>query len=155
MTAKENLIEFPAPTAPVFLVGGKSIVNCRSLTLDGANRWLPVTVTIEPKFMPKGTHVMVHSVGTFDAAGLEEIPGTKFSKEHTVTGVEVDGRFQVEVPYVPYIKKIQPPQDSGLPSGHVRIWYTFEIDGNPIKSHKFFHEVRLLASGVYCEGTPT
>lgn len=156
MTAKENLIEFPAPTAPVFQTGdGKWVVNCKSLRVVGTNRWLDVTVPIEGKFMPKGTDVMVHSVG-IDASGQQEIPGTQFFEEYRVTGQEAGGHFEVQVPYEPFIKKIQPPQNSGLRSGHVRIWYAFKINGNPIKSHEFFHEVRLLDStGRYCEGTPT
>ncbi|POA29431.1 MULTISPECIES: hypothetical protein [unclassified Pseudomonas] len=159
MTAKESLTQFPAPTAPVFHIvdGGitKQIVNCKSLTLDGADRWLLVAVPIEPKLMPKGTHVMVHSVGTVDATGREEIPGTKFYKDYTVTGVEVGGQIQVHVPYVPYIKHIQPPMESGLPSGYIKIWYIFEVNGSPTKSDEFFHQVMLLSSGLYCEGTPT
>ena len=153
MTVKENLTQLPAPSAPVYRLGdGTLVVNCRSLTVEGTNRWLPVTVSTDSVHMPAGTVVTVHSVGTTDAAGLIVIPGTEFSEKYTVTGREVGGEFQVKVPYLNKIKPIQPPQESGLPSGFIRIRYSLLVGGEPTKSHAFLHGVRLLnSSGDYCE----
>ena len=144
-------VVLPAPSVRLF----NGFVSCRYLTVPDFE--LPVTVTIDPLHMPTNTVVTLKSVGTTDAAGLDEIPGTEFSDTYTINGSEVGGVFVKNIqPYLTKLKPIQPPKSSGLPNGYIKIWYQVTIAGMPTNSLEFLNEVSLLnASSNYCEGTPT
>ncbi|ROM94323.1 hypothetical protein [Pseudomonas brassicacearum] len=161
VTVDAEIVEFDAPTAPTFPITDdgvrKNVVNCKSLIVVGSDRQLVVTVPINATYMPAGSTVEVRSVGTTDRLGFEPIESTRFSEPHTITDSDVTaGEFKVNIkPYVTKIKPIQPTLDSGLLNGAVKIWYVVEVNGVPVPSDEFLREVRLLASGLYCEGTPT
>ncbi|POA30887.1 MULTISPECIES: hypothetical protein [unclassified Pseudomonas] len=161
VTVDAAIVEFDAPSAPTFPItdGGvrKQVVNCRSLTMVGTDRQLVVTVPINPTYMPAGSTVVVHSVGTSDREGFVPIPGADFSEAHTITPAEVTaGEFEVSIrPYSTKIKSIQPTQGSGQLNGAIKISYVVQIKDKSYPSDEFLREVRLLANGLYCEGTET
>jgi hypothetical protein len=144
-------VSLPPPTVRLF----NGYVSCRYLAFP--NFELPVTVTIDPTYMPTGTVVTLKSVGTEDAQGLVHIAGTEFSKDYPIAGTETGGFFVENIqPYLTKLKPIQPPRSSGLPNGYIKIWYEVTIFGVPTPSVSFLNEVSLLNdSGNYCEGSPT
>ena len=143
-------VVLPQPTARLF----NGLVSCRYLTRPDFE--LPVTVPIDATHMPATTVVTVHSVGTTDAAGLTEIPGTEFTDTYTIDGSETGGVFVKNIkPYLTKLKPIQPPASAGLPGGHIKIWYSVEIAGASNPSLAFINEVSLLnTSNNYCDGVP-
>lgn len=144
-------VVLPPPTVQLF----NGFVSCRYLTrLDFE---LPVTVPIDATHMPAATVVTINSVGTTDALGLVNIPGTEFTDTYTINGGETGGVFVKNIkPYLTKLKPIQPPASSGLPRGYIKIWYTVVIAGVPNPSATFLNEVSLLnTSNNYCDGTPT
>ncbi|MGE8186185.1 hypothetical protein [Pseudomonas sp. NPDC086278] len=144
------LVVLPQPTVRLF----NGFVSCRYL--ERPDFQLPVTVPIDVGNMPTGTTVTVRSVGTSDALGLVEIPGTEFSAPYTINGSETGGIFVLNIqPYLTKLKPIQPPASSGLPNGYIKIWYEITIGGVVNPSTEFFNEVSLLnTSNNYCDGSP-
>ncbi|MFJ2364718.1 hypothetical protein ACIPIN_13660 [Pseudomonas sp. NPDC087697] len=156
VTVDAAVVEFDPPSVPTFTItdGGvrKQVVNCKSLTLVGTDRQLTVTVPVNATYMPNQSVIVVHSVGTSDRLGFDVIEGTQFSESYTITGSEVGNTFTVNIkPYLTKVKPIQPTQESGLLNGAIKIWYVVQVDGGPVLSDTLVHEVRLLASGKYCE----
>ncbi|KAF2395322.1 hypothetical protein [Pseudomonas frederiksbergensis] len=144
-------VSFPPPTVRLF----NGNVSCRYLTFPDLA--LPVTVTIDPTYMPVNTVVTLKSVGTEDSAGLREILGTEFTGEYTINGSEAGGVFVMNIqPYSTKLKPIQPPFGSGLPNGYIKIWYEVPVSGVQNPSDEFLNVVSLLNDGgFYCEGGST
>lgn len=147
ITVDPVLVTMPAPT--VYLFDG-TFVTCLSLKEESFFE-LPVTVQIDSAYMPAGTVVTVKSVGTTDATGNTEVPGTQFSDTYRVTGMEPNGEFVLDVqPYLEKLKPIQPPNGSSQPNGWIKIWY--EVPGVPDPSTALFNEVRFLNTSFnYCD----
>ncbi|MBU6957285.1 hypothetical protein KRR23_05985 [Pseudomonas sp. CVAP len=148
-------VEFSPPSAPTYTIidngVSKEIINCRSLTGTGADLQLTVTVPVDVTYMPKGSVVEVHSVGTYDRLGFEIIEGTQFFGTYTITGSEAGKVFTLNIqPYSTKIKPIQPPLESGMLNGVIKIWYVVRVNGQPVSSEMFVREVRLLSGGMYC-----
>ncbi|WP_445571639.1 hypothetical protein [Pseudomonas sp. E102] len=144
-------VVLPAPTVRLF----NGLVSCRYL--DRSTYALPVTVDIDATHMPPGTVVTLKSVGTTDALGLDEIPGTDYLGTYQITGAATGGQFVKNIePYLTKLKPIQPTHASGLPNGYIKIWYEVDIGGVLTSSLEFLNEVSLLNNSFnYCEGTPT
>ncbi|OAB54413.1 hypothetical protein [Pseudomonas thivervalensis] len=141
-------VVFLEPTVRLF----NGFVSCRYLV---DNYELPVTVPIDPVYMPTGTVVTLKSVGTTDEFGLDEIPGTDYSGEYVIKGTETGGQFEKNIePYLTKLKPIQPPHSSGLPNGYIKIWYEVDVGGVLTPSLEFINEVSLLNNSFqYCDGT--
>lgn len=167
VTVDAETVKFLEPSAETFRIvdsdSGEErfVINCTSIKNsmpagtppDQLYQRLAVTVPINPRWMPEKSVITVHSVGTKDREGHEVIPGTEFSKNHTVTSDEVDAGQFVEwiQPYLDKLKPIQPSQGSGQLNGALKVWYTVLVEGKSTPSDEFLREVRLLSSGVYCE----
>ncbi|MGO4366079.1 hypothetical protein [Pseudomonas sp. PAB10] len=141
---------------PTFPLNAKGDVNC--LSFDGnegtSDIWLPVTVKIISAYMPAGTIVTVHSYGAKELDGTDVIPGTEFKMPYQIQGSEPGGEFVINIPYLKYIKPIQPTQASGLPSGSLTVWFEVPVAGEPVPSDRNRKKVTLLSDENYCEGTP-